>query len=121
MRPEGAKCNVLHTEASPGWGGQEVRIVTEAAWLVELGVRVVLAAQPGSRILEEGAHAGLETVAVRMRGAWDARAVRQFVRLIRHRRIDLVHTHSSIDAWVGGLAARIARVPVVRSRHVSIP
>ena len=45
--------SVLHTEASKGWGGQEVRIVTEATWLCERGVRLVLAAQPDSRILEE--------------------------------------------------------------------
>ena len=113
--------SVLHTEASKGWGGQEVRIVTEATWLCERGVRLVLAAQPDSRILEEARQAGLETAEVRMRGAWDVPAVLRLARLIRHGKIDLVHTHSSIDAWVGGAAARIARVPVVRSRHVSIP
>ncbi len=32
-----------------------------------------------------------------------------------------MHTHSSVDGWLGGLAARAARVPVVRTRHVSIP
>src|SRR5262249_36865548 len=36
-------------------------------------------------------------------------------------RVDLVHTHSSVDGWLGGAAARLARVPVVRTRHVSIP
>jgi glycosyltransferase involved in cell wall biosynthesis len=35
--------------------------------------------------------------------------------------VDVVHTHSSVDAWLGGIAGRLARVPVVRSRHVSIP
>jgi glycosyltransferase involved in cell wall biosynthesis len=55
-----------------------------------------------------------------MRGAWDLGAVLEVRRLIRRERVSLVHTHSSVDAWVGGLAARAAAVPVVRTRHVSI-
>jgi glycosyltransferase involved in cell wall biosynthesis len=35
--------------------------------------------------------------------------------------VALVHTHSSVDSWLATLAARAVRVPVVRSRHVSIP
>jgi glycosyltransferase involved in cell wall biosynthesis len=60
-------------------------------------------------------------VAIRMRGAADARAFARLRRLLRERRAALVHTHSSIDSWLAGLAARSLRVPVVRSRHVTIP
>jgi glycosyltransferase involved in cell wall biosynthesis len=56
-----------------------------------------------------------------MRRAWDVAAVGRLVRLIRGERVSIVHTHSSIDGWLGGMAARLARVPVVRTRHVSIP
>ncbi len=112
---------LLHTESSRGWGGQEIRIVSEAAWLAQHGVRIILAAQPGSRILDEARRAALHTVAVTMRGAWDLAAIVRLARLIRREAVDVVHTHSSVDAWVGGSAARLARVPVVRSRHVSIP
>jgi glycosyltransferase involved in cell wall biosynthesis len=35
--------------------------------------------------------------------------------------VELVHTHSSVDAWLAGFAARSLGLPVVRSRHVSIP
>jgi len=55
-----------------------------------------------------------------MRGAWDLGAVRTLQRLILREGVSIVHTHSSVDAWVGGLAARAAAVPVVRTRHVSI-
>lgn len=112
---------VLHTESSRGWGGQEVRIVTEATWLRERGVRVVLAAQPGSRIRREAERVAVETVEVAMRAAWDLPAMFRLARVVRQEKIDVVHTHSSIDAWVGGCAARLCNVPVVRSRHVSIP
>jgi glycosyltransferase involved in cell wall biosynthesis len=112
---------VLHTEASPGLGGQEVRTLNEARWTAERGWRVLLAVQPEGRLLERARAAGLEAVPVRMAGAFDPRALAALVRLIRRERVSLVHTHSSVDAWLGGMAARLCRVPVVRTRHVSIP
>ena len=112
---------MLHTESSPGLGGQEIRTLHEARWIGEQGWRVIVAAQSGGRLAAQAREAGVETVAMPMRRAWDVAAVRRLVRLIRGERVSIVHTHSSIDGWLGGVAARVARVPVVRTRHVSIP
>jgi hypothetical protein len=46
MRP----LSIGHTEASMGWGGQEIRILTEARGFLDRGHRVALYAAPGSRI-----------------------------------------------------------------------
>jgi glycosyltransferase involved in cell wall biosynthesis len=112
---------VLHTEASLGFGGQEIRILTETRWLAEHGSRALIACQPGSRLLAEARTAGLAVVAMPMRHAVDLRALLALRRLMRHGRVDLVHTHSSVDSWLGGLAAKSLGLPVVRSRHVTIP
>ena len=40
---------------------------------------------------------------------------------MRARGARLVHTHSSVDSWVAALAAKSLGLPVVRSRHVTIP
>jgi glycosyltransferase involved in cell wall biosynthesis len=112
---------VLHTESSPGLGGQELRTLNEARWIREHGWRVLLAGPPRGRLLRRAEDTGVETAPVPMRGAWDALAVARLVRTIRHEGVDIVHTHSSVDAWVGGLAGRLTGRPVVRTRHVSIP
>src|SRR5262249_5024889 len=112
---------VLHTESSRGLGGQEIRTLHEARWTGERGWRVILACQPDGRLIERARDAGLATLALPMKAPWDARAVGRLVSLIKREHIDIVHTHSSIDAWIGGMAARSVRVPVVRTRHVSIP
>ena len=111
---------VVHTEASPGFGGQEIRILAETRWLLDHGWRALIVAQPGSRLLAAAGEAGLPAVAVVMRHAVDLRAVLALRRLLGARGADLVHTHSSIDSWVAGLAARSRGVAVVRGRHVSI-
>ena len=115
------KATILHTEASVGFGGQEARILAEARWLTDHGWSTWIAAQPGSRLLAEAAAEGVPAVAIAMPHPTSVPAIVRLRRLMRERAVDLVHTHSSVDSWVATLAARSARLPVVRSRHVSIP
>jgi glycosyltransferase involved in cell wall biosynthesis len=112
---------ILHTEASPGWGGQEMRILSEASAFAKRGFRVLIACQPGSRLGLEAQRCGLIIRPVAMHRAFDVLACWRLRRLMRTDAVDLVHTHSSIDAWLAGFAAKSLHLPVVRSRHVSIP
>lgn len=34
---------------------------------------------------------------------------------------DIIHTHSHHDHWLGAMAARILRIPVIHTRHVAFP
>ncbi len=43
------------------------------------------------------------------------------LRIIKRHKIHLVNTHSSLDAWIGGIAARLSGKVVVRTRHLSTP
>jgi glycosyltransferase involved in cell wall biosynthesis len=40
---------------------------------------------------------------------------------MRKHHIDLVNTHSSLDSWIGGIAARIGKRRLIRTRHLSTP
>jgi glycosyltransferase involved in cell wall biosynthesis len=112
---------ILHTEASVGLGGQEIRVLGEVGWLEAHGWGALIACQPGSALSAEARAAGLTVVPLPMRGAWDLAALVRLRALMRRRGVDLVHTHSSVDSWLAGLAAKSLGLPVVRSRHVSIP
>jgi len=111
---------IVHTEASVGFGGQELRILAESRWLRDHGWDALIVAQPGSRLFAEARAAALPVVALAMRSALDPRAIVALRRLLTGAGARLVHTHSSVDSWVGGLAARSLGLPVVRSRHVTI-
>jgi glycosyltransferase involved in cell wall biosynthesis len=112
---------ILHTEWSDGWGGQEIRVVAESVALRARGHMVAIACHPDGQILQRAAAEGLPTVPIRFRKGFDPAGIAQCLRAIRAHGIDLVHTHSSPDAWTGGIAARLAGIPVVRSRHLSTP
>lgn len=113
---------ILHTESSLGWGGQEMRIVAEAAGFAQRGADVTIAAPSNASILEHAASRGLRAVALPIARKHPASlfALRRF--LAKHRgRIDVVNTHSSTDTWLAALAVRSLRdaPALVRTRHLS--
>ena len=112
---------ILHTESSHGHGGQEIRTLAETRWLIDHGWRALIVCQPDSPLLAEARASSIPVEAVRMGSATDIGAIVRLRRLMRERGVSLVHTHSSVDSWLGGLAAKSLGRPVVRSRHVSIP
>jgi glycosyltransferase involved in cell wall biosynthesis len=121
-----APLSIAHTEASMGWGGQEIRTLTEAAGFIGRGHRVVLYAPTGARILAEAPRFGVPAVELPI-GEKQPRGVAALVGAFRANPVDIVNGHSSTDTWLDALACRWLRVrgrprPVlVRTRHVSIP
>jgi glycosyltransferase involved in cell wall biosynthesis len=112
---------IVHTEWSTGWGGQEIRTVSEARGVADRGHRVLIVAQPESQILIRARNAGLPTANLPMRSAFDLRAIVGLCSILRRVNADVLNTHSSVDSWIGALAAKITATKLVRTRHVSIP
>ena len=114
---------ILHTEASMGWGGQEIRILRESAGMRERGHLVLIAANPGSGLFSRAEKQGFEMIPVHFRRRGLLRLIPFFKKLIEERTIDVVNTHSSKDSWLVLPAAKIARNKplVIRTRHLSTP
>ncbi len=116
--------HILHSEAAFGWGGQEIRIFQECRELLKRGHRVTLVCQPGSPLAERGRTLTDDNYAfhpLRMRRPLSPSAFFKLLRLIRRARPDVLHTHSSIDSWLVSFIGKILGIPIVRTRHVSIP
>jgi len=113
---------ILHTEWSDGLGGQEKRVLAEAAGLAERGHHVVIACRERSRIRHEAEKAGLPVRTFPLRKPYDIGSIIGLSRFIMRDRFDVVNTHSGVDAWIGGVAAKLAGAPVLaRTRHLNIP
>jgi glycosyltransferase involved in cell wall biosynthesis len=116
------RLRILHTESSTGWGGQEIRILTEAKGMMSRGHQVTVLS-PASGMLFEAAHQRrVPVVAMPI----EKKRVTAFAAMVRwlavHRGdYDVINTHSSTDAWLTALASAWLRdaPPVVRTRHVS--
>jgi glycosyltransferase involved in cell wall biosynthesis len=115
---------ILHTESSLGWGGQELRILTEAAGLRRRGHDVRVASPRDAPIFTEAERFDVPVLAlpIARKGPIGLVALR---RALAGERIDVVNSHSSTDSWLAALACRALwlgrrRPPaLVRTRHIS--
>ena len=115
------KFTILHTEWSEGWGGQEIRILLEMRAHRRQGHGVYLLCPPRTKLADEAGGIGIEVIPYKIRSPWEPKSILRIKNLIRDLKIDVLHTHSSVDSWAGGLAGRWAKVPVlVRTRHISV-
>jgi glycosyltransferase involved in cell wall biosynthesis len=112
---------ILHTESSNGWGGQEMRILRESEGMRKRGHEVLFAVVKGGKLVAKAKEAGFTAYEIDFFRPKSALAILQLTRILKKHQIELVNTHSSLDAWLGGIAARCAGKKVVRTRHLSTP
>lgn len=117
----GSGATIFHTEASMAWGGQELRVLAELDGLAKRGHRTGLICENDAPIAARARAFACPVYPVRFRWSADPMAIRRVTRVLRGERVDVLATHSSLDAWVGGIAARWCRIPVVRTRHLDLP
>ena len=115
------KINVLHTEWSDGWGGQEIRIISEMIALREKGISVFLACRNNSTIKQKALEHGIKIFILPFSHSFDFVTLFKLLSIIKKEQIHIVNTHSGIDTWVGGIAAKLAKVKFIRTRHLSNP
>ena len=116
--------HILHTEAAKGWGGQEIRVLQETTLLLDRGHRVSLICQIGSPLEEHCrsfAHSRFDFKPISMDRVMNLRSLVTLYRYISKVSPDIIHTHSSIDSWLGGIVGKTSGIPVIRTRHVSLP
>ena len=114
--------SIVHTESSLGWGGQEIRILSEAQGLIGRGHDVKLLCPAEARIHAEAPAWGVPAIALpiakkRLRG------LRSLLDWFKSNRCHVVSTHSSTDSWLAALSMLVLGrpYPIVRTRHISAP
>ncbi|MFY9715949.1 MAG: glycosyltransferase family 4 protein, partial [Candidatus Rhabdochlamydia sp.] len=112
---------IVHTESSMGWGGQEMRILAEAEGMRQRGHEIVLALSSGSELAKHARQKGfvVHTACFKKKSLFST--VGKLLLLFKKERVDLINTHSSLDAWIAGIAAKLSKKRVIRTRHLSTP
>ncbi|MBL9181462.1 MAG: glycosyltransferase family 4 protein [Verrucomicrobiaceae bacterium] len=119
--PAASHWRIVHSEASQGWGGQEHRVVAELKGFLNRGHEVWLIAHPSSQILPRARDLGVNVLPCEFERLHLPVNVVSLAWWLRRQRIDVVNTHSSRDGWLLGIAARLARTPLlIRSRHIDV-
>ena len=97
-------------------------MLSEMKGLAARGHELTLVTRPQCRIRTEAEKAGLRVTTLPLRRATDLGSLLALRRLLSQQAVDVVNTHSGVDNWIGGLAAKLAGTPVLlRTRHLNIP
>jgi len=113
---------IAHTESSHGWGGQEIRVLTESQQLIRRGHDVVILADADSLIAKRAGGYGVPIETLRLKKKRFVE-IRSMAAAIDRLRPDVVSAHSSTDHWVLAVARLFTKhkPAIVRTRHVSAP
>jgi len=112
---------IIHTECSTGWGGQEIRVFTEMKAMQSRGHRLLLAAPERAEIFRRCQQAGYTVFAFRDTKSSYPASIYRLTQWFKTIRPQVLNLHSSRDGWIGGIAGRLAGVPLIlRSRHIEV-
>jgi glycosyltransferase involved in cell wall biosynthesis len=113
---------IVHTKSSLGWGGQEIRILSEAQGLIRRGHDIVLLCPPEARIHAEAPAWSVPAIGVPI-SKKNLTGFRSLLQWFKRNRCDVASTHSSTDSWLTALALLVMGrpFPMVRTRHISAP
>ena len=111
---------VVHVVNTMRQGGEETLLLRLCPRLREFGVEPVVASITGpGPVSEELESQGVPLLDLSTQGRPDVRAVTRLWRFLRRGNVDLVHNHSVQATLVGDVAGKLARKPVVCTRHFS--
>ena len=114
------KLKIIHTEASPHWGGQEIRIFEEMKWFREQGHEMILVAPGNGTLFNRCKEEGFQVISVYFTKPRTLLNIFRMLWIIRRLKPNAVATHSSTDSWAGLIAAFLLSIKKrVRYRHVS--
>lgn len=116
------RLRILHTESSTGWGGQEIRILTEMRGMLDRGHAVTLVTPEDAQLHPAARKLGIPVhpVPIGRKNLSGLSALRGWLGK-QGWAFDVINTHSSTDSWLAAVAGalRSKAPPIVRTRHVS--
>ena len=114
---------IFHTEASLGWGGQEIRILNESIGMRNKGHKIVIITPPDSMLRKKASDQGFEVIALPFDRKYFPIILYKILNLIKQKKPHIINTHSSKDSWIASIAGRLSRYKpfIIRTRHLSTP
>jgi glycosyltransferase involved in cell wall biosynthesis len=100
-------------------GGAEDYFLRLVRSLREAGHRVIVVTKGNTPLRAEIERLDVELHAWHTRGKFDPVTLWKLCRLIRRERVDIINTHLTTASWMGSIAGRLTRVPVVAHVHAA--
>ena len=112
--------NILHTECSMNWGGQEYRTLLETLWLNANNHKAWIACHPDSQLFIKGKESDAPMIPMDFSKSYLLGTTRACYSFCKFHKIDVINTHNSRDSILC-MPLNYLDFPVVRSRQITNP
>jgi glycosyltransferase involved in cell wall biosynthesis len=96
-----------------------MRILREAEGMRERGHTLFFAVTRGGKLVEKARESGFYVYEIPFKKPFALLTLMLLLWILLRHKIELVNTHSSWDAWIAGVAARMLNKKIIRTRHLS--
>lgn len=116
------KLRIIHVDTGKYWRGSQHQIIYTATGQIKRGHDSRIVCPPDVPLAKHAKNEGIPVTEVKMRGEWDLLALTSLAFLFKQFKPDVVHLQGSHAHVLGGIAGRIARVPlIILSRRMDNP
>jgi glycosyltransferase involved in cell wall biosynthesis len=113
--------NIIHTESSLNWGGQEFRTLLEHNYLNQHNHNAWLLCDPNSALFKKATESGARNIIpIKMTQAFNIVSMLKIVLFCVKHKINLINSHGSKDSTLC-LLAFLCGYPLIRSRQITSP
>lgn len=113
--------NIVHTECSMNWGGQEYRTLLEHDYLNKNGHKSWVMCHPNSAMYQKAQELGFSNIIpMDFSKSWKINVAIQIFQFCKTNKIDIINSHNSRDSILSSLAF-FTGTPLVRSRQITSP
>lgn len=113
------KLNVVQVVSSSATSGAERHVLALSKHLHQSDHKVEVLSPEGGWLSGDLRDAGIPAHTTLMRGTGWFKTVGYLVRMLRHNRADVVHTHLTRATYFGVVAGMLTRTPVVATVHIA--
>jgi len=109
--------NILQLIESYGVGGAEQIVVDLCDHLRKEGHHVCVATLKYGWLTNKLSEIGVESIVIENKKSFDAQFFMELVRIIREKKIDLIHSHEFLMNMYGTAASMVTRCPIITTIH----
>jgi glycosyltransferase involved in cell wall biosynthesis len=109
--------NVAHLVLTLNFGGLEQVVIQLSEELKRRGVKSSIIALTEGALLDEANRRGVQSVALHKKSGLQPTLPLHLVGVLRRMQVDIVHTHNFAPLIYGTIAAKLARIPTINTRH----
>lgn len=110
--------NILHTECSMNWGGQEYRTLLEHDYLNKNSHKSWIMCHPESALFKKGRTSSYNIIPINLSKSWNIFIAIEILMFCIKNEIDLINSHGGKDSTLC-LLSFFSGFPLIRSRHIT--